>query len=138
MPEFWPVFEHHDAEIMGDEYLDLAILVGDPFDTILVAAGLKLIVDHIGFTPEMNAVLNESMPADLREPWTEAMMNWTAPETGRAMWATIRIATETEPDRFQLWPDMIEHVTDTLEIADLIFDRAVDYGARWFIPSPGF
>ena len=138
MPEFWPIFEHHDDEIMGEEYFDLAIFVGAPFDNILIAAGLKPVVDHVGFTREMNAVLNENMPEDMREAWTEDKMNWTAPETGRAMWDAIRLATDAQPERFGDWPDMIEHVTDTLEIADLIFDRAVQYQARWCIPSPGF
>lgn len=138
MPEFWPVFEHHDAEIIGDEYLDLAIFIGDPFDHLLRQAGFKPVTDHVGLTAEMNDILNENMPADMRQPWTEEMMNWAAPEVGRAMWTTLRRATEEKPDLFQLWPDMIEHVSDTLEIADLVFERAVQHQARWFIPSPGF
>ena len=138
MPELWPVFEHHDAEIVGDEYVDLTILSGEPFDTLLTQAGLKPVTEHIGFTADMNAVLNENMPAHMRRPWSEDMMNWAPPETGRAMWATLVRATETRPELFQLWPEMIEHVTDVLDTADLIFERAVQYQARWFIPSPGF
>ena len=107
MPELWPVFESHDAEIMGDEYLDLAMFVGEPFDSVLVQAGLKPVTEHIGFTAEMNAILNENMPKEMREPWTEAMMNWTPPEVGGAMWSAIRLATDADPARFQLWPDMI-------------------------------
>ena len=138
MVEFYVVFEKDNAAIQGGDYLDLMLFSRAPFTQLLTEAGFQDVSDHVGFTPEMNAIVNESLPANLQEEWSEEMSNWTGPETAMAMWAVLRAAVETQPELFNEWPGMLQEVNETLDTAERVFQRAVDRGARWFIPSPGF
>lgn len=138
MVEFYVVFEQDDAAIMGDDCLDLILFWREPFTRLLKEAGFGDISDYVGFTPEMNDINNQNLPPDMHVRWSEKMYNWTEPETAMAMWAVLRHALETQPELFQEWPGMVEEVDDTLDIAERVFQRAVDRQARWFIPAPGF
>jgi hypothetical protein len=136
MTEFFVVFDKDDDEIMEDAYLDLALLAYAPFPDLLREGGFREIMDHIGLTPEENAILNENRPPGLKEPWSEEMLNWTAPEVGLAMWAHLRGLLETRPELFQDWDGMLEATADTLDIADVVFRRAAARRAQWRIGVP--
>lgn len=138
MVEFYVAFEKDGAAIIGEEYLDLMLFWREPFTRLLTDAGFRDISQYVGLTPEMNDSVNQNLPLDGQEAWSEGMMNWTEPETAMAMWAVLREALKTQPELFQEWPGMLEEVDETLDIAERIFQRAVDRGSRWFIPSPGF
>lgn len=138
MVEFYAVFEKDDKAIIGEDDLDLALFMSEPFTRLLIDAGFRDISEHIGVTPEMNDIINENLPPDRQVAWSEDLMNWTEPETAMAMWAVLRHAIQTQPELFHKWPGMLEEANDTLDIAERVFQRAVERGARWFIPSPGF
>ncbi|MEX3014472.1 hypothetical protein [Gymnodinialimonas hymeniacidonis] len=131
MPELWIRFDKTDAAIKGDDYVELMMLTGEPFDSLFVAHGQKPLLDLFGSTRQEHEILNEAMPAHMRRPWQPSDSPWTEATTGLAMCRNLRRAMDTRPEDFDLWPDMVAHVKEVLEPFERVLARAENRGARF-------
>ncbi|MEM9321152.1 MAG: hypothetical protein AAGA70_19430 [Pseudomonadota bacterium] len=131
MPEIFVRFDKADAEIIGEDYVDLAMLSSTTFDAFFVAHGQKPILSLVGMTPEEHELLNQEVPEHMRRPWRDEDSPWTEAETGLSMCAKLRRAMVDRPEDFDEWPGMVSHVIEILEPFERVLSRAKSLGARF-------